>query len=254
MQVIKNIFFILQVIIIAGCETKVIYAKKLFYTEINSTNSTEKFISKKRNKLSKFDKLFIESGLINLNEVDSTISVNLKYADTNNFIHQKIYFGLKYAYLPKVVALRLCSAQTYIKKENPDLSLVVFDAARPLQCQKLMWDSLKWPNYKKYNYIAPPSYKSLHNYGCAVDVGLIDCKSNTLLDMGTTFDAFDSLSQPKLEYYFLKNKKLSQSAYNNRLILRRAMKQAKFYGIGSEWWHFNYCTMQQAIQQFTLVP
>ena len=175
----------------------------------------------------------------------------MAYADTANFLKINLYNKLKYAYLPIEVAQNLSKAQNYLDSNYKNYLLIIYDAARPLSIQKIMWDSLKLPNHKKYGYVAPPNYQSLHNYGCAVDVGL---DSNGVeLDLGTKFDTFDSLSAPAYEWLFLKSKKLSKIQYFRRQILRKAMHYANFYGITSEWWHFNYCTLKQAQATFTLI-
>ncbi len=197
--------------------------------------------------------LFKNYELTNINNLDSSIKIDLKYADTNNFLHINFYDGLRKAYFPCEVANRLCNAQFFLKQQNKNFSLIIFDATRPLHLQQLMWDSLKIESNLKYNYLAPPFQESLHNYGCAVDVGIIDITTNKLLDMGTNFDSFNKLSQPVYEFQFLKTGELSKNALENRKLLRKVMHLANFYGITSEWWHFNYCTKEQAILKFKLV-
>ena len=123
----------------------------------------------------------------------------------------------------------------------------------PLHLQQLMWDSLKIEPNLKYNYLAPPYQESLHNYGCAIDLSIIDISTNKPLNMGTEFDAFTKLSQPAYEWQFLKTNELTSEAFENRKLLRKVMQLAKFYPITSEWWHFNYCTKEQAMLRFELV-
>jgi D-alanyl-D-alanine dipeptidase len=199
------------------------------------------------------EKIFKGYGLIDLNCIDTTIKVDLRYADTNNFLKLNMYGGLRKAYMPCDVALRLCNAQGYLKEMNSDYSLIIFDAARPFHTQKLMWDSLDMPPDVKYAYVSPPFNISLHNYGCAIDLSIIDLKKNKLLDMGTEFDYFGKLSQPVYEQYYLNKKELSQQALDNRKLLRKVMMQARFYPITSEWWHFNFCNKEQAASNYKLI-
>jgi len=199
------------------------------------------------------EELYRQYDLVNIKSLDSSFRINLKYADTNNFIHKNLYDGLRRAYLPCEVANHLCNSQFYLKQINANYSLVIFDAVRPFHIQQYMWDSLKIPNNSKYNYLAPPFEESLHNYGCAVDVSIIDISANKLLDMGSPFDSFQKLSQPVYEFQFLKTRELTKEASENRKLLRKVMHVGNFYGITSEWWHFNYCTKEQAIQRFKLV-
>ena len=116
-----------------------------------------------------------------------------------------------------------------------------------------MWDSLKMKPKIKYSYLSPPNEASLHNYGCAVDVTILDLQTGKELDMGTGFDHFGKLSQLIYEEEFLKTGELSQQAYNNRKLLRSVMQKAKLKPINSEWWHFSICTKPEAVMRFKLI-
>ena len=199
------------------------------------------------------DSLFLSYDLVDVQSLDSTIKVDLKYADTSNFLKLNIYEGLQKAYFPCEVAVRVCNAQFYLKQLNPDYSLIIFDASRPMHIQQMMWDSLDMPPDIKYAYLSPPYAISLHNYGCALDVSIIDTKTNQLLDMGSNFDHFGKLSQPVYEWHFLKSGELSQDAFENRKLLRNVMQKAKFYPITSEWWHFNFCNKEFAAAKYKLI-
>ncbi|MBL7920319.1 MAG: M15 family metallopeptidase [Bacteroidia bacterium] len=202
---------------------------------------------------SSLEKIFKEFGLIDINSVDSTIKVDLRYADTNNFLKLNMYGGLRKAYMPHDVAVHLQKAQDSLKRIHPNYSLIVFDAARPFWIQKLMWDSLDMPPDIKFAYVSPPFNISLHNYGCAIDLSIIDVNGNKLLDMGTDFDFFGKLSQPVCEAYYFNKGELSQEAWDNRKLLRKVMMQARFYPINSEWWHFNFCNKEFAAANYKLI-
>ncbi|MBA3681738.1 MAG: M15 family metallopeptidase [Bacteroidetes bacterium] len=202
---------------------------------------------------SHLEKVFKEFGLIDIASLDSTIKIDLKYADTTNFLRLNMYGGLRKAYMPCEVALRLCNAQYYLKQINANYSLIIFDAARPFQIQKLMWDSLDMPPDIKFAYVSPPFNISLHNYGCAIDLSIIDLKENKLLDMGTGFDHFGKLSQPVYEAYYLNKGELSKQALDNRKLLRKVMGMAHFFPINSEWWHFNFCNKEFAAANYQLI-
>jgi D-alanyl-D-alanine dipeptidase len=197
--------------------------------------------------------VFNHYDLENLRHLDSSIQVRLRYADTSNFLKINFYDGLRNAYLPCEVALKLCNAQFFLKQIYPNYSLIIYDAARPLHIQQMMWDSLKMPADRKFNYLSPPYETSLHNYGCAVDLAIIDLSQNKLIDMGTDFDTFEKLSQPVYEWKFLKTGELSQQAYENRCLLRFMMKRAGFNTIPSEWWHFSYGNKEYAAAKFKLI-
>ncbi|MGZ3932371.1 MAG: M15 family metallopeptidase [Bacteroidia bacterium] len=199
-----------------------------------------------------YEKQFVRSGLVNIRDFDTNIRVVLLYNTDKNFIGKTFYGGLDQCYLPCEVALKLNNAQKYLKAGFPLYNLIVFDAARPLHVQQMMWDSLKMNPVEKYNYIARPDQYSLHNYGAAIDLGIIG-ENGVLLDMGTPFDYFGELAQPKLEAELYQSGRLSKSAYSNRLLLRNVMMRAGFNPITSEWWHFNACTKAYAAEHYVLV-
>ena len=202
---------------------------------------------------SRLEKYLFSNGLVNINDLDSSFKINLVYNDTSNFLHFRIYDSLSKALLPCDVAIKLCNAQFYLKQINPKLSLLIYDATRPHSIQKLIWDSLKMEPNLKYNYVATPWDISLHNYGAAVDLSIMDTKTGKILDMGTSVDFFGKLAEPIYEKQFLKTKQLSDTAYHNRLLLRKVMLTARFYPISSEWWHFNSCNKDFAAQNYVLI-
>ena len=210
---------------------------------INTENSDTSYVE---NVLSGYD-------LVDIKSLDTSIRVNLRYAGTNNFLKYNLYDGLRNAYFNCETALRICAAQYFLKEKNPELSLVILDASRPQHIQQMMWDSLKMHPDKKLFYLSKPEETSMHNYGCAVDVTLMNVKTGTFLDMGTDFDFFGNLSEPIYEARFLKSGELSREAYENRMLLRTAMMRAKMNPITSEWWHFSLCTKPEAIARFRLI-
>ena len=40
----------------------------------------------------------------------------------------------------------------------------------------------------------------------------------------------------------------------NRILLRRVMKEAGFRALPSEWWHFNFCSRDVARQKYKVIP
>jgi zinc D-Ala-D-Ala dipeptidase len=197
--------------------------------------------------------LFKNHQLIDILELDTSIKVDLRYASTNNFLGRGFYDGLRKAYFPCEVAIKICNAQYLLKQVNNNYSLLILDAVRPLHIQQMMWDSLNLKPDLKRNYLASPQSTSLHNYGCAVDLTIVDLETAQELDMGTAFDFFGKLSQPVYEGHFLKTKELSTQAHQNRLLLRKIMRLAKFNAINSEWWHFSAFSKTYAAANFELV-
>ncbi|MDR0421306.1 MAG: M15 family metallopeptidase [Prevotellaceae bacterium] len=187
------------------------------------------------------------AGLVNIKTADSTIVVDLKYATTDNFVGKNMYGDFTEAYLQPDAAKMLANAQKKLKQTNRNWSIVVYDAARPRSVQQRMWEVVKDTDWK--NYVASPSRISMHSYGVAVDVGIVDENGNAV-DMGTAFDEFTEKSQPRYEQRFLQENKLTGQQINNRLILRNAMQAAGFRTIRNEWWHFEAMTREQAKQKY----
>lgn len=199
------------------------------------------------------ESIFSKYDLVDIHELDTTIRVQLRYADTNNILHTDFYDGLRRAYFTCPLAIRVSNAQYLLKQADSSLSLVILDAARPLHIQQIMWDSVNIRPEKKLSYLAHPEATSLHNYGCAVDATLMNTTTGGLLDMGTDFDFFGRVARPDCEKEFLKSGMLSADALHNRRLLRWAMKAAGLKPIASEWWHFGLCQRDEAARRFPLI-
>jgi D-alanyl-D-alanine dipeptidase len=115
-----------------------------------------------------------------------------------------------------------------------------------------MWDTIKIPLAMRSQYLANPAIGSLHNFGAAVDVSLIDEHGN-LLDMGTPYDYFGELAYPRKETLMLQQGKLSYKQLFNRELLREVMEKANFFVATTEWWHFNSCTREEALLKYKIV-
>ena len=198
------------------------------------------------------EKQFVSKGLINIYSLDTSIRISLHYSTFHNFLKKPIYKGLQDCYLPCEVAIKLSNAQYFLKQQFPYYNIIVFDATRPLSAQTQMWNDFEMPAKDKINYLAHPHDISLHNYGAAVDVGIIS-NDAILLNMGTDFDTFEELSKPNKENQFYSEGKLTKNALANRLLLRQVMYKAGFSGITSEWWHFNATTKLNAATKYVLI-
>jgi D-alanyl-D-alanine dipeptidase len=182
-----------------------------------------------------FEKELFNKGFVDIQQIDSTIKVDLKYAGADNFMKADVYGGLKKGYLQREAALKLAEANKFLKEIRPDLSLLVLDALRPRHVQKKMWSLVQGTPMQRY--VANPRYGSMHNYGCAVDITIVD-QNGVRLDMGTPVDHFGKLSEIRLENIFLKQGKLTEKQVENRRLLRQVMVSAGFNPIPVEWWHF----------------
>jgi len=164
------------------------------------------------------------------------IRVDLRYASPDNFVGRDLYGALDCAWLHKDAAAALEVALDWLRKERPELGVLVLDALRPQRVQQQLWDALQGTDL--LGYLADPVRGSLHSFGMALDLTLID-RHGAELDMGTPFDDLSELSHPALEARFLTSGKLNAAQVANRMLLRDAMFQAGWQGINSEWWHFD---------------
>jgi len=237
--------------------------EKTVYFPLSDSAIMDSVISEKNNvfddvetlpdQITSLEKYFISKGLVNIQDLTPAIQVRLMYADTANFLHRVIYDSIKKAYAHPDVAKKLNKAWQILQQINPNLTIVVYDAARPQRVQKLLWDSVKIDSKLRVNYIARPENISLHNYGAAVDVSLLDIKNNLMLEMGTPVDFFGREAQPQFENEFLVKGVLTDTILKNRLMLRNIMLKAGLYPIHTEWWHFNSCNKDYAANYYTLL-
>lgn len=204
------------------------------------------------NKTCLTEKSVIECGLVDIKSIDSTIIVDMKYSTTDNFIGVDVYGDFNKCYLQPDVAQKLKLAQQYLKEKYPYYSLIVYDAARPRSVQRIMWDTVKIPVVERTKYLSNPNGGSLHNFGAAVDISIVDENGHTL-NMGTPYDYFGELAYPKEEQRLLAEGKLTNKQILNRDILRTVMYKAGFWGIATEWWHFNSCTRDVAYQKYKII-
>ena len=191
-------------------------------------------------------------GLVDVASVDSTLLVDLRYSTTNNFTGRDLYGDLNRCYLQKDVAEKLAKAQAELRRRFPYYGLLVFDGARPVSIQRYMWDSISFLPGERQKYLSNPENRSLHNYGAAVDLTIIDAQGREL-DMGTPYDFFGEMAHPREEEHFFESGQLTESQVANRMLLREVMRAAGFTGIETEWWHFNSTSRANAAVTYPLV-
>ncbi len=175
---------------------------------------------------------------------------DLRYATTDNFMQRDMYSPLDCAWVHVEAAQGLCLAIAWLKLQRVDVTLCVLDALRPHRVQVAMWNALKGTPLTQY--LADPARGSIHSYGMAVDVTLLDANGDAL-DMGTPFDDMTEFSHPAYEEKFLQSGDLSSMQISNRRLLRDAMTQAGFHGINTEWWHFDCGDRARVRQSFVRV-
>ena len=170
-----------------------------------------------------------------INFEQTHIIARMAYADTANFMHEKIYPCAKCFLRPEAAIALIVANDKTIRQGH---RLLIFDCYRPKVYQKKMYDLVKNPDY-----VALPEKGSMHNRGLAVDLALAD-RNGHLLEFGSEFDDFTE----KAHYSF---EGISKEAKENRKKLRDIMVSAGFEPYKNEWWHFSFIKVQYPVDGFT---
>jgi D-alanyl-D-alanine dipeptidase len=165
--------------------------------------------------------------LVELNTLDETIKLDIRYATENNFVGKIVYPEAR-AFLQKPAAAALLRVHKKLKKRG--LGLVIFDGYRPWAITKLFWEVT--PEEKR-KFVANPAKGSKHNRGCAVDLSIYDLKTGALLPMPSGFDEFSERASPDYTGGTVEERA-------NRDLLRKLMEAEGFIVNANEWWHFDY--------------
>ena len=188
-----------------------------------------------------------EIDVVNIQELDPTILVDLRYSSKNNFLKKDMYGDLEECFLRRKPAEMLCQANKHLKLSHPELRLLVFDGLRTRSVQKKLWDALDTiPVSLRTQFVADPKKGSIHNYGAAVDL-TPTLENGSKLDMGTEHDHFRELTFPALEDSLLDLSKLTNKEIENRRILRKKTTKTCFSTIDSKWWHFDLFLYNETI-------
>ena len=201
--------------------------------------------------IGKTARLLALQGFVNVKDADSSIYVSLMYSRPDNFCGVTLYDDLKEAYLHPKAIKAIVKAQQYLKSLRPDLSLIIYDASRPMHIQQKMWDKVK--NTNKSKYVSNPAHGGgMHNYGMAVDISLCTLGGDSI-DMGTKVDYMGSAAHIDQEQQLVAQGKISRQARKNRLLLRKVMKHAGWIPLRTEWWHFNLCSRKTAKTYYKVI-
>jgi D-alanyl-D-alanine dipeptidase len=196
------------------------------------------------------ERKFIEAGLIDVHVIDKSIKVDLVNSDTKkNFFRENFYDGLTKAYLREEVAKKLSNAQKHLESKFPGYSILIMDAARPRSVSQLMYDKMKGTKFEKF--VANPKKGSMHNYGIAVDVTIVD-ENGKEIGMG-----FSPFYRSDFSIYWgyakLKMFGLNEKQKKNRNLLSTVMRKAGFIPLSYEWWHFNGMPKDKARKRYQII-
>ena len=170
---------------------------------------------------------FARTDLVELQTLDPTIKLDVRYATTNNFMGAVFYSEAR-AFLQRPAAEAVIRASKWLKQFG--YGLLVHDGYRPWSVTRMFWDAT--PAHQR-DFVADPSKGSRHNRGCAVDLALYDLKTGEPAPMVSAYDEFTVRAYPgypggtSLERW-------------NRELLREAMEREGFRVYDYEWWHFDF--------------
>jgi D-alanyl-D-alanine dipeptidase len=162
---------------------------------------------------------------------------DLRYAGCDNFAGVDLYRGLDCAWLRTEAAEGLEAAAEWLARQRAGWRLLVLDALRPQRVQQAIWDDVAGTPMALY--FAHPQRGSIHSFGLAVDVTLLDPEGREA-DMGSGFDEMTLASHPALHAQHLASGVLTPAQVAERDCLAAAMAQGGFQGIATEWWHFDH--------------
>jgi D-alanyl-D-alanine dipeptidase len=178
------------------------------------------------------------------------VVVDLRYVGPRNFVGRDLYGELDCAWLHRLAAEGLVRAVAELSARAPGHRLLVLDAVRPHRVQVELWEFLDGTGLRQY--VADPARGSIHSFGMALDVTIVDAEGNEL-DMGSGFDEMNELSHPKREAEHLASGALKPVHVAHRELLRQVMKAGGFNGIDNEWWHFDMLDRTFVRQTFVRV-
>lgn len=163
--------------------------------------------------------------LVEIEKYVPGITLDIRYATTNNFMHRQMYARAKaFARLPVAMALKAVEAD--LKKRG--LGLKIYDAYRPYAVTVKFYEMAR-----DTNFVADPRKGSKHNRGCAIDLTLIDLKTGKELEMPTGFDSFSKKAAANYA-------PLPEKEYADRELLKSVMQAHGFTVYRTEWWHYDF--------------
>ena len=179
------------------------------------------------------DKPPVETGsfrkpeLVELNKLDPTIKLDIRYATSRNFLSSPLYLQAR-AYMQRSAAEAVVRASE--KLHALGYGLIIHDSYRPWYVTKMFWDGTPVVDH---GFVANPAKGSKHNRGCAVDLSLYSLKTGEEIRMTGGYDEMSERSYP-----FYPGGTARERWHRD--LLRHAMEAEGFTVNESEWWHFDY--------------
>ena len=162
--------------------------------------------------------------LVEVQDVDPSIHVELRYAGTNNITGAPLYPSNMPCLVNRDTADKLRLANEYLKKRG--YRLKIWDAYRPPGTQRKLFAAAPGDGW-----VAEPNTSwSHHNFGTAIDVTLADATGRDQV-MPTDFDELTY----RADFRYVAGNSIVE---RNLTLLQRAMSTAGFLAATGEWWHF----------------
>jgi zinc D-Ala-D-Ala dipeptidase len=174
--------------------------------------------------------------LVDIRSVDPTIVIELRYAGQNNLAGRPLYPRGTCALVRPEVASGLAAAQAFLRRYQ--FGLKIWDAYRPVGVQAKLWQAAR-----NSDYVANPGIGvgSLHSWGVAVDATLVDTW-NRPVRMPSDFDDFTPAAMWR---YAGPHPDIRAHVH----LLQIAMRNAGFWGLRTEWWHFTIADWQKYLPE-----
>ncbi len=186
----------------------------------------------------KLDSIDSHLNLVDLKKIDNKLKLDIRYASENNFMRSKFYNSSR-AFLNSEAAQNLLNAHRELEKKG--YGIVIFDAYRPWYVTKMFWEGT--PEALKH-FVADPEKGSVHNRGCAIDIGLYDMITGKNIDMISGYDEFTERAYPNYNGG-------EKSKRDIRDLLISTMEKNNFSVYEYEWWHFNYKNCNSGILNYS---
>ncbi len=164
----------------------------------------------------------LEEGFSRIGDEIPDAIIDLRYFSQDNFVGKKVYDKV-YDVLRTSTLTKLAMAANVLREKG--YRLVIWDAYRPIEVQKIFWDLVGDPNF-----VAHPDKGSKHNWGYAVDVSLASMEG-IQLEMPSAFDDFSQAARGDRQ-------DIPREIKVRLKDLQCAMKEAGFMPYEKEWWHF----------------
>jgi D-alanyl-D-alanine dipeptidase len=168
-----------------------------------------------------------KADLVELVTLDPTITLDIRYAGTNNFLGKPVYKESR-AFLQRPAANALVEAHRDLARHG--YGLLIHDGYRPWAITKLFWDMTS--GFQR-EFVADPKSGSKHNRGCAVDLTIYDLATGAAVQMPGEYDEMTPRSYPDYAAG-------PPEARARRDLLRKVMESHGYTVEPNEWWHFNY--------------